>query len=95
MLTVSQVLTVMTPNVMLRLTRWSDMIHTYMCDVSRLAEVEAIALKVCEEVRRLLFFVGSRPDESHQVGNPTMLVNNAGVVKGKLLLDLTEGDVTE
>jgi NADP-dependent 3-hydroxy acid dehydrogenase YdfG len=30
-----------------------------------------------------------------QVGDPTIIVNNAGVVKGKLLLDLTEEDVKE
>lgn len=30
-----------------------------------------------------------------QVGDPTIIVNNAGVVKGKLLLDLTEEDITE
>lgn len=30
-----------------------------------------------------------------QIGDPTILVNNAGVVKGKLLLDLTEEDVKE
>lgn len=30
---------------------------------------------------------------SDQVGNPTMLINNAGVVSGKLILDLEEEDV--
>ena len=30
-----------------------------------------------------------------QVGDPTIIINNAGVVKGKLLLDLTEEDITE
>ena len=30
-----------------------------------------------------------------EVGDPTVIVNNAGVVKGKLLLDLTEEDVHE
>ncbi|ORY29556.1 hypothetical protein BCR39DRAFT_574881 [Naematelia encephala] len=30
-----------------------------------------------------------------EVGDPTILVNNAGVIKGKLLLDLTEEDITE
>jgi all-trans-retinol dehydrogenase (NAD+) len=30
-----------------------------------------------------------------QVGSPTILVNNAGVVKGKLLLDLEEDDIKE
>jgi len=28
-----------------------------------------------------------------QVGEPTIVVNNAGVVKGKLLLDLTAKDI--
>lgn len=28
-----------------------------------------------------------------QIGHPTIIINNAGVVKGKLLLDLTEADV--
>ncbi|KAK6906952.1 hypothetical protein L486_04327 [Kwoniella mangroviensis CBS 10435] len=30
-----------------------------------------------------------------EVGDPTIIVNNAGVVKGKLLLDLTEDDVKD
>lgn len=30
---------------------------------------------------------------TEQVGDPTILVNNAGVVKGKLLLDLSENDI--
>ncbi|WWC87535.1 uncharacterized protein L201_002425 [Kwoniella dendrophila CBS 6074] len=30
-----------------------------------------------------------------EVGDPTIIVNNAGVVKGKLLLDLTEDDITD
>ena len=30
-----------------------------------------------------------------QVGDPTIIINNAGVVKGKLLLDLTEQDINE
>ncbi|ORY52813.1 hypothetical protein BCR35DRAFT_337602, partial [Leucosporidium creatinivorum] len=29
-----------------------------------------------------------------EVGHPTILINNAGVVQGKLLLDLTEADIT-
>jgi NAD(P)-dependent dehydrogenase (short-subunit alcohol dehydrogenase family) len=29
------------------------------------------------------------------MGNPTMLVNNAGITKAKLLLDLTEKDVMQ
>jgi len=32
---------------------------------------------------------------SLQVGDPTIIVNNAGVFKGKLLLDLTEEDINE
>jgi len=28
-----------------------------------------------------------------KVGEPTILINNAGVVKGKLLIDLTKEDV--
>ncbi|WVR04044.1 hypothetical protein IAU60_001043 [Kwoniella sp. DSM 27419] len=30
-----------------------------------------------------------------EVGHPTIIVNNAGVVKGKLLLDLTEADIAD
>lgn len=29
-----------------------------------------------------------------QVGDPTIIINNAGIVSGKLLLDLTEEDIT-
>ena len=32
---------------------------------------------------------------TRQVGDPTIIINNAGVVKGKLLLDLTESDIKE
>lgn len=28
-----------------------------------------------------------------QVGDPTIIINNAGIVSGKLLLDLTEEDI--
>jgi len=35
----------------------------------------------------------SQEIDSRQVGDPTILINNAGVVKGKLLLDLTKEDV--
>lgn len=30
-----------------------------------------------------------------QIGNPTVLVNNAGVIQGKLILNLTEADVQQ
>lgn len=30
-----------------------------------------------------------------QVGDPTIIINNAGIVSGKLLLDLTEEDITK
>jgi NADP-dependent 3-hydroxy acid dehydrogenase YdfG len=30
-----------------------------------------------------------------QVGTPTILINNAGVVQGKLLLDLTAADIKQ
>jgi NAD(P)-dependent dehydrogenase (short-subunit alcohol dehydrogenase family) len=30
-----------------------------------------------------------------QLGDPTMLINNAGIVHGKKILDLTERDVNE
>lgn len=30
-----------------------------------------------------------------QVGDPTIIINNAGIVSGKLLLDLNEEDITK
>ena len=49
--------------------------------------VQAVAEKVRKEVSI------SQEIDSRQVGDPTILINNAGVVKGKLLLDLTKEDV--
>lgn len=42
-----------------------------------------------------MFLDEVRCQSSDKIGDPTILVNNAGVVKGKLLLDLTEEDITE
>ena len=65
----------------------SDKISSYICDVSDCDAVQAVAEKVREEVSI------SQEIDSPQVGDPTILINNAGVVKGKLLLDLTKEDV--
>lgn len=34
-------------------------------------------------------------EDTAQIGHPTVLVNNAGVVQGKLLLDLTPADIKQ
>jgi NADP-dependent 3-hydroxy acid dehydrogenase YdfG len=33
--------------------------------------------------------------ESWQIGHPTVIINNAGVVQGKLILDLTAEDIKQ
>ena len=68
--------------------------YTYISDVSSLKDVEAVAKKIKEEVRKISAYEGKAHVEI-QVGEPTILVNNAGVIKGKLLLDLSEDDIVE
>ncbi|KAJ3507219.1 hypothetical protein NLJ89_g6427 [Agrocybe chaxingu] len=51
----------------------------YKCDVSKWEEVEAVSKRVIEEV----------------IGEPTVLINNAGVVQGKLIVDLSAEDVQQ
>lgn len=66
---------------------------TYTCDVSNYKEVEAVAERIRQDVSFGLKPVF--PMLTNQVGDPTIIINNAGVVKGKLLLDLTESDIKE
>ena len=75
----------------------ADNITYYKCDVSRWEEVEAVSQRVIEEVHiRLGPRSPIRPNVSlTQVGEPTILVNNAGVVQGKLILDLTPSDINQ
>jgi hypothetical protein len=50
-------------------------------------------------VRRWVSNTSARPRDvlipMTQVGTPTILINNAGVVQGKLLLDLTAADIKQ
>ena len=75
-----------------------DNITYYPCDVSKWEEVEAVHKKIVEEVGAL--FDRSRIPEfnaifAHQIGHPTILINNAGVVQGKLLLDLAPEELQQ
>lgn len=70
-------------------------ITSYVCDVSDRKAVNKVALRVVQEVRGF----GERSilaskDAPIQIGAPTILINNAGVMSGKLILDLEEKDVT-
>jgi all-trans-retinol dehydrogenase (NAD+) len=69
-----------------------DSMFTYTCDVSNYKEVEEVAERIRKDVSLPLssFF-----NANDQIGDPTIIINNAGVVKGKLLLDLTESDIRE
>ena len=66
---------------------------TYTCDVSNYKEVEEVAERIRKEVSCLPSMLKIDPND--QIGDPTIIINNAGVVKGKLLLDLTESDIKE
>ncbi|KAG6821501.1 hypothetical protein H0H93_000009 [Arthromyces matolae] len=69
-------------------------ISYYKCDVSRWEEVDAVSRRIIEEVgESILFSLRERFDGFDQIGEPTVLVNNAGVVQGKLILDLTPADI--
>jgi all-trans-retinol dehydrogenase (NAD+) len=76
----------------------SENIKSFICDVSDYSQVQAIAKQIEEEVGTLFIsrhycYADLCLTASLQVGRPTILVNNAGVVTGKLLLDLTEEDI--
>jgi NAD(P)-dependent dehydrogenase (short-subunit alcohol dehydrogenase family) len=75
--------------------QFPDNITYYKCDVSKLEEVEAVAKKVIEEVCHNTPFGAHRIDRILQLGHPTVLVNNAGVVQGKLILDLSPEDIRQ
>ena len=73
----------------------TDNISYYECDVSKWEEVELASKKIVEEVR---WFGASHELKSEcvlQIGHPTILINNAGVVQGKLLVDLSPEDVKQ
>ena len=74
---------------------FSDNITYYKCDVTKLEEVEAVAKKVIEEVSHDTSSGAHHIDRILQIGNPTVLVNNAGVVQGKLILDLSPEDIRQ
>ena len=75
----------------------SDNITYYKCDVSKWEEVEAVSKRIVDEVRCFLYL--QFPCGTHRiemkVGHPTVLINNAGVVQGKLLLDLQPDDIKQ
>jgi NAD(P)-dependent dehydrogenase (short-subunit alcohol dehydrogenase family) len=75
--------------------QFSDNITYYKCDVTKLEEVEAVAKKVIEEVCHNTPFDAHHIDRILQIGHPTVLVNNAGVVQGKLILDLSPEDIRQ
>ena len=73
---------------------WLDNIVYYKCDVSKWEEVELVAQKIITEVSSLPLAMGTGQCFI-QIGEPTILVNNAGVVQGKLVIDLSVEDVQQ
>lgn len=54
-----------------------------------------MAKKVIEEVCHGIQFDVHHIDHIFQIGHPTVLVNNAGVAQGKLILDLSPEDIRQ
>ena len=52
-----------------------------------------VALKICQEVSTAEQAARTIDVILFEVGAPTIVVNNAGVMNGKLILDLEEKDV--
>jgi len=73
----------------------TEKIFTYICDVSKLEEVVNTAERIRKEASLVTVHRVTKAEDHSQAGHPTIIVNNAGVVKGKLLLDLTEEDIIE
>lgn len=79
-------------------------ITPYLCDVSDYEKVKSVADRIRQEVIRLIIpnhckLTGVRLMRiwgcPSQIGHPTIIVNNAGVVKGKPILDLEDKDITK
>jgi NAD(P)-dependent dehydrogenase (short-subunit alcohol dehydrogenase family) len=73
----------------------ADNIRAYVCDVSDYEQVQACAERIRAEVS-VSSVTQHRTKHcwiDAQVGDPTVLVNNAGIFRGKLLLDSTEDDI--
>jgi NAD(P)-dependent dehydrogenase (short-subunit alcohol dehydrogenase family) len=75
-----------------------DLVSSYICDVSDFSHVQDVAKRIREEVggayRLTICSDMLLISYCHvQVGSPTILVNNAGVVAGKTILDLQERDI--
>ena len=73
---------------------WLDNIVYYQCDVSKWEEVEVVSQKIFTEVSSLSLAMGI-VQCFLQIGEPTILINNAGIVQGKLVIDLSVEDVQQ
>lgn len=78
---------------------WEDDVTYYQCDVSDFQRVKDLASQIEQEVY-ILAMLGLqgvpliRPFvHLIQIGQPTILVNNAGYVSGRPLLELSEGEI--
>lgn len=78
---------------------WEDDVTYYQCDVSDFQRVKDLASQIEQEVCILCHAQETRRSAdqtfhaSNQMGKPTILVNNAGYVSGRPLLDLSEGEI--
>ena len=68
----------------------AENVNFYKCDVTDPAAIHAIALKIRAEVRSfLLSFVTGTDGLERKIGEPTIIVNNAGIARGNSILDTT------
>lgn len=68
----------------------TDDVYFYECDVSNRQAVFDVAAKVKEEVSSALDAGLSRTHVIHEVGEPTVLINNAGIVHPGSILNCSE-----
>lgn len=68
----------------------------YECDIGDRKQVEIAAAKIRKDVRRSILSIISKPPFSAdgvKLGEPTILINNAAIVNGKSILDLSTEEV--
>ena len=67
----------------------------YECDIGDRSAVKKVWAKIVEDVRDLQTISVVRYANSLQLGTPTVLINNAGIVHGKTMLQLSSTEIQE
>lgn len=71
----------------------------FQCNLANHHDIEDVVKRIQAEVRTPSWLRTSRmlltSSLIMKVGHPTILINNAGVVQGKLLLDLTRDELEQ